>query len=379
MTPPRVAIVTTEPTASRVPQLDLLARRPDLDLTVFYAAETVQRRRWDLEIGHPHVVLSGPTIPTARVIHHDYPVTPSLWRRLDAGRFDVVVVWGWSTFAAQLAIVWARAHGVPFVLFSESHHSEPRRPVVRSVRDALLPRIVRPAAAWLVTGRLARDHLVHYGADPRRVFVFANTIDVDALEHEIDEQRRDRDALRSELGVQPEEVVVLHAGRLLPIKGPDLLVEAAAGVPGLHVLVVGDGPLRGALADRAAQLGVKTTFLGFLDHDGLARAYAAADVFALLSRRETWGVVVNEAAAAGLPLVLADTVGAAADLLVPGENGILVASGDVEATRAALRTLTADPSLRERYGARSRALIAGWGYGPSADAFVAAVESALGS
>jgi len=71
VTTPRVAIVTTEPTASRVPQFDLLAHRTDLDLMVFYAAETVQRREWSLALDHPHEILRGPSLPTTRLLQHE--------------------------------------------------------------------------------------------------------------------------------------------------------------------------------------------------------------------------------------------------------------------------------------------------------------------
>jgi glycosyltransferase involved in cell wall biosynthesis len=99
-------------------------------------------------------------------------------------------------------------------------------------------------------------------------------------------------------------------------------------------------------------------------------------VFALLSRHEPWGVVVNEAAASALPLVLSDTVGAAHDLLRDGENGFLVAAGDIAAASAALKRLAADPELRRRLGKRSRELVGGWGYEPSVERFVAAVREA---
>ena len=378
MSVPRVAVVTTEPTASRVPQFDLLARRPDLETMVFYAAETVQRRRWSLTLGHPHEILRGPTIPATRLLQHDYPVTPSLWRKLSDGGFDCLVVWGWSTFAAQLAIAWSRTHRVPYVLFAESHLGEPRRTAVRALKRAVVPLAVRHAAAWLATGTLAREHLVHYGADAARVWTFANTVDVDALGEQVDRLRERRTELRRELGIEHGEVVVLFAGRLLPVKGVDVLIDAAAHASGVRLLVVGDGPLRASLETRAAAAGVRATFTGFLDADGLRRAFAAADVFALTSRRETWGVVVNEAAASGLPLVVSDTVGSAFDLLEPGANGVRVPVGDPAATGAALATLAADESLRARYGTRSRAIAAGWGYAASDDAFATAVRSAIG-
>ncbi|HSG14599.1 MAG TPA: glycosyltransferase, partial [Gaiellaceae bacterium] len=99
--------------------------------------------------------------------------------------------------------------------------------------------------------------------------------------------------------------------------------------------------------------------------------------FALVSEREPWAVVVNEAAACGLPLVLSDRVGAAHDLLADGENGVLVPPGDVDAVAAALRRLAADPVQRQAMGVRSRELARDWGYGPSVDGFLAAVREAV--
>jgi glycosyltransferase involved in cell wall biosynthesis len=100
-------------------------------------------------------------------------------------------------------------------------------------------------------------------------------------------------------------------------------------------------------------------------------------VFALLSEREPWAVVVNEAAACGLPLVLSDRVGAAHDLLHDGENGRLVAAGGVAAAAAALRELAAEPELRQAQGARSRELARDWGYGPSVEGFLETVREAV--
>jgi glycosyltransferase involved in cell wall biosynthesis len=131
--------------------------------------------------------------------------------------------------------------------------------------------------------------------------------------------------------------------------------------------------LAAACADAGVRLDAVT---GGLSEDELARRYVGADVFALLSRHETWGVVVNEAAASGLPLVLSDRVGAAYDLLREGENGFLVQSEDVRAAADAFRTLAADPDLRRRMGERSRELVRAWGYEPSVENFVAAVREA---
>ena len=116
---------------------------------------------------------------------------------------------------------------------------------------------------------------------------------------------------------------------------------------------------------------------GDVEWGRIVEAYVAADVFALLSEREPWAVVVNEAASCGLPLVLSDRVGAAHDLLRDGENGYLVAAGDVGAAAEALRSLATDSKLRRALGARSRELARDWGYGPSVEGFATAVREAV--
>jgi glycosyltransferase involved in cell wall biosynthesis len=175
-----------------------------------------------------------------------------------------------------------------------------------------------------------------------------------------------------------DDVAVLCVARLAPEKGIDTLLHAVAlaADPRLVAVLVGDGPERARLASLAGGLGARAILAGARPPDTVVEAYAAADVFALLSEHEPWGVVVNEAAACGLPLVLSDRVGAGRDLLADGENGLLVSAGDVERAAGALRRLAADRELRRRMGARSRSLVERWGYGPSVEALVeAAVEA----
>jgi glycosyltransferase involved in cell wall biosynthesis len=144
-------------------------------------------------------------------------------------------------------------------------------------------------------------------------------------------------------------------------------------------VVSGEGPERSRLEEVAGRAGTRATFTGDRPWEAVVETYVAGDVFALLSRHEPWGVVVNEAAACGLPLVLSDRVGAARDLLRPGENGMLVPADDVEAAAAALRRVAGAPELRRRMGARSRELAKSFGYGPSVDNLLAAVREATAS
>ena len=374
----RVAVVSPEPTPYRSPLLDRVAAHPDVDLTVIYAARTVAGRTWTVEPQHHAVFLDGVTVPGLRdVFRHDYPVTPGIWRALREAQPDCVVVSGWSTFASQAAIGWCRARHVPYLLLVESHDAGPKPGWRRRVKETVVPPVVRGAASVLVTGSLAAESMRALGAAPTRIRVFANTVDVERFGEEARELEGRRTELRERFNLSEDDVVVLTVARLAPEKGIDTLVHAAASA-GLPILAVGEGPERARLERFAGELGVRATFTP-LPWESVVQAYAAADVFALLSRHEPWGVVVNEAAACGLPLVLSDRVGAAGDLLRDGENGMLVPPDDVDAAADALRRLAGGPELRRSMGTRSRELAAGFGYEPSVENLVAAVREATAS
>jgi glycosyltransferase involved in cell wall biosynthesis len=378
--PIRVAAVFPEPTPYRAPLLDRIAGLPEIDLTVLYAAGTVAGRTWRVQPAHRAVFLRGVRVPGAeRVLHHDYPLTPGIVRALNEAGPDVVVVSGWSTFAAQGAITWCRARNVPYVLVVESHDEGPRPGWRRRVKGTVVPPIVTNASGVLVTGTLARNSMVARGASPDRVRIFANTVDVEEFAADARRLAPSRPELRASLGAGPDDVLVLSVARLAPEKGLDTLVRAVAAAADqrLVLALAGDGPERERLGRLADEVGIRLVLLGDVEWERIVELYVAADVFALLSHREPWAVVVNEAAACGLPLLLSDRVGAAHDLLRDGENGALVPAGDVDAAAAALRALAADPELRRAQGARSRELARDWGYGPSVEGFLEAVREAV--
>jgi glycosyltransferase involved in cell wall biosynthesis len=220
--------------------------------------------------------------------------------------------------------------------------------------------------------------MLERGAPDGRVHTFANTIDVEEFAARAETLASRRPELRAELGVSPDDVVVLSVGRLVPEKGLDVLVRAVAeaGDPRVVLAIAGSGPEQARLEKLARDLGMRLLLLGDRPWARISELYAAADVFALLSTWEPWGVVVNEAAASDLPLVASASVGAAHDLVLDGENGYVVPTGDVGAAAEALRRLASDAELRRAFGARSREIARGWGYEPSIQGFLAAVRAA---
>ena len=172
------------------------------------------------------------------------------------------------------------------------------------------------------------------------------------------------------------EINVLYAGRLSKEKGVDLLadafLEARRRDPRLHLSLAGGGPEEELLR---ARLGEHATFLGWLSGDALARAYASADVFLFASSTETFGQVVLEAQASGLPVVAVDRGGPAC-LIEHGETGLLAAP-DVNGLADAVVSMTSTPLLSERISRGALAAVRGRSWEAALDRLAAAYRTAL--
>lgn len=381
--PLRVAVLSELPTPYRWPLFRRVAAADGLDLTVFFYSRTEADRDWGLEVasddGGPRVrFLEGRAVPVRGRRSLFFHWNPAIARELREGRFDVVVVPGWSMPTTLRAIVWCRLHRTPYVVFSETHARSPRPWWLRTLKRVLLRPWVGGARAWLATGSWSAAFLAAHGARTERIFRFANTPDVEAFAARVDAARADRAATRRRHGLPDDVPVVLFVGRLIGAKDPATLLAAHAalvrdGSPAF-AWVVGHGDLDADLRARFA--GPQVVFSGSLRPDDLPPVFAAADVFALPSLHEPWGVVVNEAMAAGLPVLLSDRVGAGGDLLRDGANGASLPCGDVAAWTAALARYLHDPELLRRHGAESRRIVGEWGYGPSVDGFTRAVRAA---
>jgi glycosyltransferase involved in cell wall biosynthesis len=384
----RVAVLSELPTPYRWPLFVKVAQAGPVDLTVLYYAATEADRDWGMRAesqpGGPVVeVLPGRAYAVRGRRSLFFHWNPGIAKRLRDGAFDVVVLPGWSMPTTLRAWVHCRRHGTPYVVFSETNDRSPRPAWLRFLKRAALRPVVGGASAWLATGSLSAAFLARHGADPARTFRFANTPDVAALRAAVDEARPGRDAFRASLTTPADAVVTLFVGRLIGAKDPRSLLDAQTilerdgAAPWLWI--AGDGPESKVLRDLAAErkLG-HVRFLGPRRPSELPAVWAAADLFCLPSLHEPWGVVVNEAMAARLPVVLSDRVGAAADLLVDGRNGRVVPPSDPAALAAAIRGIAGDADLRAAMSRASSEIIAGWDHGPSVEGFLAAVAAAAG-
>jgi glycosyltransferase involved in cell wall biosynthesis len=160
------------------------------------------------------------------------------------------------------------------------------------------------------------------------------------------------EAWRRSIGLQPDEALLLYVGRLATEKRVELLAEAVEGLEGVRLALVGDGPARSQLEQRLA--GAPVHFTGYLQGEALSTAYASADAFVFPSDTETFGQVIQEAMASGLPVVAA-RAGGAIDLVRDGVTGTFFRPGDADELRAQVRRVAAHPSQFAAMGLAGRA------------------------
>jgi glycosyltransferase involved in cell wall biosynthesis/predicted metal-dependent phosphoesterase TrpH len=270
------------------------------------------------------------------------PGLPDLVETLAEGSYDLVHVTAPGP-AGIGATLMSRITGVPLLA---SYHTEIATYAGMRSQDGALEALTRAGlgafysapAAVLSPSPSADASVIALGADARRVGRWERGVDVERF----DPAKADRDAF-------PGEIKVLYAGRLTREKGVDLLAEtflrAHAADPRLHLLLAGGGPEEGELRER---LGDRATFLGWLGGEELPRGYASADAFLFCSSTDTYGQVILEAAASGLPIVAVAEGGPAA--LIENRHTGLLCPPDPDHLAGALLQLASSPALRRQLG-----------------------------
>jgi glycosyltransferase involved in cell wall biosynthesis len=214
-----------------------------------------------------------------------------------------------------------------------------------AVKRALYPHFLRRFDAALVVGARNRAYWTHYEYPPERILEAPHCVD-----NAFFATRSTREAgteKRRNLGIPATAKVVLTAGKLIPIKRQLDLVEAVSQIrcSGLetHLVIAGSGPLEEQLRKLSQDRNITTHFLGFCNQSEMPAIYASADMLALCSESETWGLVVNEALACGTPALVSDACGCAPDLhRLLGPDAVF-RTGDISDLTTKLRNMLTSP------------------------------------
>ena len=298
---------------------------------------------------------------------------------LEEFRPGAVVVPGWATPVAWLAMDWCVRNGVPMVCLSESTaQDEPRA----AWKDWIKRKLIRTFSSALVGGRRHRDYLAALGLPGSQVFFGYDAVDNGYFATRVAAVRAQAHETRLRLGL-PQDYF-LSSARFVGKKNLSRLLDSYAqyrlrqAAPWSLVLL-GDGDLRADLERQVDALGLRESVRmpGFVQYDGLPDYYALAGAFIHPSTVEPWGLVVNEAMASGLPVLVSNLCGCVPELVHDGVNGFTFDPLDADDLAQKMAQVAMSGFPRADYGRKSREIVAQWGPDRFAQGLSLAIGEAL--
>jgi glycosyltransferase involved in cell wall biosynthesis len=342
-----LAILTTHPIQYQVPLWQELASDGRVPFEVWYLTdhgvrpsadrEFGQTFSWDIETlkGYPHRFLTAPADSTPASFLK-CRLAERLRKRLRRSGAQALWIQGWQVAGYWQGIREANAAGIEVWLRGESNDLAPWPRWKRPLKRAQLSWLFRRVDRFFYIGAANRRLYEKFGVEERRMYPAPYAVDNRRFAEQAAALRPQRAELRRKWGIPEDAFCVLFCGKLIEKKRPMDLVGAAqilltnGSMPNVHLLFAGSGPMGSRLrhacrvafdaeskppSPTAEQLVPPASFTGFLNQTEVSKAYTAADCLVLPSdHRETWGLVVNEALASGLPCLISDACGCAEDL-----------------------------------------------------------------
>ncbi len=387
----RLAIVATHPVQYQAHWFRALAADSSLEIEVLYCHHASSKDQaeagfgvafeWDVPLleGYPWRFLAN-VAETPSVSSFSGVNTPELGPLLVQNKYDAVLALGWHFQSAWQAFRACWRNRIPVMARSDSHLRTPRSLPTRLAKWLPYRVFIGRLDACLAVGQWSSEYFRHYGAGQEKIFVVPHTIDERWFTRGLQSAR---ETARREMGLAPDQVVFLFVGKFVPFKRPMDFARAVAlaareGAP-VSGVMIGDGPLRGECEAWVRRESAPIRFAGFINQNDLATAYSWGDALILPSQGdETWGLVVNEAMAGGLPCLVSDQVGSGPDLVSPGETGEVFRTGDIGDLRSKILELARQPAQLRDLGERARCKAQGQSVARAVAALERAVEYVTG-
>lgn len=386
----RVGILLTHPTQYHSPWFTELAKRPEIEIEVFYCLQPSATQQgidfgvdfhWDVPLldGYPNTFLKN--VARKPDLNFSGCDTPEIRDIIASRRFDAWIINGWKVRSDWQAIKASWQGGIPMLVRGDSHLLDSRPLHVRIAKRLILGRWIPRFSRYLTVGKLNEDYYRFYGADSSKFFPVRHFVDNNRFARAARKAKVRKPGLYSKWRIAPGAMVFLFAGKFVPRKRPldaihaiELLMRRGLNV---HLLMVGDGILRHACEEYSSAIALPVSFAGFLNQGEIADAYTCSNVLVVPSAHaETWGLIVNEAMSCGLPAIVSDRVGCGPDLVVRGKTGMVFPVADIDSLAKCMSKYAENPSLAKEQGESARQHIEGYSINAAAANTVAAVLSA---
>jgi len=377
--PVRIAVLNSHPIQYFAPLYAYLNAAPELEVTALYMSDVSIRGendlefgrnvKWDVDLlaGYPSVFL-GDAARARKPQGFWSLIAPQVWSELRSGRYDVLWLHGHNYAGNLIALIAAKTYGIPVLMRGETHLGLARGSIKLRLRRPMIGTLYRWCDGLLAIGSANAAFYRSLGVPERKIFLVPYSVDNDRFAKSAQLTDEERADIRQRYKIPANQSAVLYAAKFTPRKRPGDLLEAVRRLKQetdrpFTVVMVGSGELERELRSFCAEHSLdNVVFAGFVNQNQLPAVYGVSDIFVLPSEHEPWGLAVNEAMCAGLPVVVSREVGCVPDLVKDGINGYTPAAGDVDGLTRALRRLIEDGDLRRRLGAASLARIQEWSY-----------------
>jgi glycosyltransferase involved in cell wall biosynthesis len=390
----KVAIIVSHPIQHFVFLYKGLAKRPELEVKVFFASnigvkpyfdkDMAVTIAWNIDLtgGYDHTFL--PEADTITETGFKAINNPSIWAELDNFKPDVVQLHGYAQLTLLRALLWCKLHRIPALLWTDSSLLFKRSAFKSALKKLLLPWVVNRFDGILTTGNNNAGYYRSYGVKQTKLFPCPFTVDEDALTEALANKPILRQSLRAQYQVADGAFVFLFVAKLVERKRPqDLLhaIEQLSQRLGKSKQVVafyaGDGVLKNELMQLAGSKKIPAIFAGFINVDVLPSIYAMADALVFPSSIEPYGLSAREAICLGLPLIVSDQIGCvgSTDAARPDQNAIVYPAGNVDQLTDALEKVATNIALYHKMAQSSLAIAHEMRLESSTNGFVKAVQA----
>ena len=288
----------------------------------------------------------------------DSAFSPGVLHYVKAYKNAYIIIGNPATPTGILAILYCKLFRIPFILQSEGGIPKDGK----GIKERFKKWLMKSAKLYLSGMNPEHDYFLTYGAKKEEIvqYPFTSLYQKDIVKKvpSCEEKKK----LRAALGIEAD-AMILFVGQFIHRKGIDILLNAAKNLPGdPYILIVGGEPTeeyREIIRDNGL---LNVHFCAFMSREELAKYYLASDIFVLPTREDTWGLVVNEAMAAGLPVITTMNCVAGRELVENGVNGYLVETENAEALHCAMEDLLLDAEKRYQMGVSSLKRIQPYSY-----------------
>lgn len=366
----RIALVTNHPPPFRIPIYNEVACTPGIDLRAIFCSPREPNRQWDLPPMHfSHVFLKERFVQRGSNFIHN---NPDVFRALKQMQPDVVITTGFNP-THLYTFVFALMRGIPHVPMTDG--TELSEKMLSGLHKAIRRLVYSRSQAFIAASHGGLRLYTNYGIAASQCFQSCLCADNDAFSQPLAARIASAASKRYDL---------IFCGRIVQEKNPLFTLEVAASAARLlgrkvRLLYVGTGEQENEVREEAARQTewVEAAFHGHASQQELPDLYASARIFMFPTMHDAWGVVANEACAAGLPIIVSPRAGVAGELVVDGENGYVCELDPSLWTERVARLLTSD-TLYERFARRSLAIVSNYTFKQAADGIIDACRYAVG-